>query len=49
MPKSVEEIKEEKLIKKYKLKINGWWDKNIEEVYKEYKEAKKNMKIKEQQ
>ncbi|CAF0780153.1 unnamed protein product [Brachionus calyciflorus] len=44
MLKAVDEIKEEKLIKKYKLKINGWWDKDIEDIYKDFVRAKKKYK-----
>ncbi|CAF1131656.1 unnamed protein product, partial [Brachionus calyciflorus] len=41
MHTSLEEIKEEKLLKKYKIKLNGWWDLDIKEIYTEYRRAKK--------
>ncbi|RNA39739.1 hypothetical protein BpHYR1_018802 [Brachionus plicatilis] len=36
-----DEITEEKLLTKYKMKMNGWWDMNIKQLYDEYRQAKK--------
>ncbi|RNA27926.1 hypothetical protein BpHYR1_028658 [Brachionus plicatilis] len=36
-----DEITEEKLLTKYKMKMNGWWDMNIKQLYDEYRKAKK--------
>ncbi|RNA33341.1 hypothetical protein BpHYR1_008786, partial [Brachionus plicatilis] len=35
------EITEEQLTKKNKMKFNSWWDMDIKELYNEYKKAKR--------
>ncbi|CAF0747706.1 unnamed protein product [Brachionus calyciflorus] len=42
--KSAKEITRENLVKKYKMKFNGWWDMNIKELYDDYRLSKKNYK-----
>ncbi|RNA17696.1 RNA-directed DNA polymerase from mobile element jockey-like, partial [Brachionus plicatilis] len=38
------EITEINLMKRHGIKINGWWNINIEKLYNEYRKAKKNYK-----
>ncbi|CAF1083217.1 unnamed protein product [Brachionus calyciflorus] len=39
---ALDEISESNLKIKYKIKLNGWWDHGVEELYKEYRKAKIN-------
>lgn len=41
---AAQEITDENLMRKHKMKLNGWWDIGIKELYDNYKQAKSKYK-----